>query len=40
MGKERNAYRVLVGNHKGKRLFGSPIYKWENNIKMGLKEIG
>jgi hypothetical protein len=33
----RNAYRILVGNTKGKRSLGGP--RWEN-IKMDLREIG
>ena len=28
------AYRDLVCKSKGKRLLGSPSYRWENNIKM------
>jgi hypothetical protein len=34
------AHRVLVGRPKGKRPLGRPRYIWENNIKMGLKEVG
>jgi hypothetical protein len=35
-----NAYRVLVGNPEGKRPLGRTIRRWENNIKMNLREIG
>jgi hypothetical protein len=40
MRKERPAYRVLVGKHKGNRPLGRPRRKWENNIKMDLTGIG
>jgi hypothetical protein len=33
------AYRLLVGKHKGKRLLERTRHKWENNIRMDLKEI-
>jgi hypothetical protein len=35
-----NAYRILVGNPEGKRPLGSPRYRWVDNIKMNLREIG
>jgi hypothetical protein len=40
MRKKRNAYRVLVGNTKGKRPLGRPRCRWEDKIKMDLREIG
>ncbi|KAJ4438366.1 hypothetical protein ANN_14308 [Periplaneta americana] len=40
MGESRNAYRVLVGRPEGKRPFGMPRRRWEDNIKMDLKEVG
>jgi hypothetical protein len=40
MGERRNAYRVLVGKPEGKRLLGKPGLRWEDNIKMDLREIG
>jgi hypothetical protein len=40
MGKERNAYRILVGNPKGRRPLEKPVYKWDDNIKMDVKQIG
>jgi predicted CoA-binding protein len=40
LGKKRNSYRVLVVNPEGKRLLGRPRCRWEDNIKMHLKEIG
>ena len=36
----RNAYRVLVGKPEGKRPLGRPMRRWENNIKMDLREVG
>jgi hypothetical protein len=36
----RGVYRVLVGKSKGKRPVGRPRHKWEDNIKMDLREIG
>jgi hypothetical protein len=40
MGEGRGVYRVLVGKPKGKRQLGSPRNKWEENIKLDLREIG
>jgi hypothetical protein len=33
-------YRVLVGKPEGKRPFGRPRHRWEDNIKMDLQEVG
>jgi hypothetical protein len=40
MGEGRGAYRVLVGRPEGKRPLGRPRRRWEDNIKMDLREIG
>ncbi|KAJ4427899.1 hypothetical protein ANN_23907 [Periplaneta americana] len=40
MGESRNAYRVLVGRPEGKRPLGRPKRRWEDNIKMDLREVG
>ncbi|KAJ4446207.1 hypothetical protein ANN_12901 [Periplaneta americana] len=40
MGESRNAYRVLVGRPEGKRILGRPRRRWEDNIKMDLREVG
>ncbi|KAJ4448462.1 hypothetical protein ANN_10478 [Periplaneta americana] len=40
MGESRNAYRVLVGRPEGKRPLGRPRRRWEDNIKMHLREVG
>jgi hypothetical protein len=39
MGEERNVYRVLMGRPEGKRPLGRPRRKWENGIRMKLREI-
>jgi hypothetical protein len=36
----RNAYTVLVRKPEGKRFFGRFGRRGQNNIKVGLKEIG
>jgi hypothetical protein len=36
----RGAYRVLVGKSEGQRPFGKHIYRWDDNIKMDLQEVG
>jgi hypothetical protein len=40
MGEGRGVYRVLVGRPEGKRPMGRPWHRWEDNIKMDLREIG
>ena len=40
MEQSRNAYRVLVGKPEGKRHLGKPRRRWEDNIKMDLREVG
>jgi hypothetical protein len=40
MGKGRGVYRVLVGRPKGKRPVGRPRNRWEDNLKLDLREIG
>jgi hypothetical protein len=40
VGEERGVYRVLVGRPKGKRQVGRPKHRWEDNIKLDLREIG
>jgi hypothetical protein len=40
MGEKGNAYRILVGKLEGKRPLGRPRRRWEDNIKMDLREIG
>jgi len=40
MGDRRGVYRVLVGEPEGKRPLGRHRRRWEDNIKMGLQELG
>ena len=40
MGERRCVHRVLAGKPEGKRLLGRPRRRWENNIKMDLREVG
>ena len=40
MGKSGSAYKVLVGTPEGKRPLLRPRRRWEDNIKMDLKEVG
>jgi hypothetical protein len=40
MGEGRGVYRIFVGRPEGKRPLGRPRHKWEDNIKMDLREIG
>jgi hypothetical protein len=40
MGEGRGVYRVLVGRPEDKRPLGRPRRRWEDNIKMDLREIG
>jgi hypothetical protein len=37
MGEMTNAYNILVGKHLRKRQLGRPRRRWEDNIKMNLK---
>jgi hypothetical protein len=36
----RNAYKILVGKPKWRRQLGRPRNRWEDNIKMHLRETG
>jgi hypothetical protein len=40
IGEERNVYRVLVGKPEEKRPLGRPRRRWEDGIRMDLREIG
>jgi hypothetical protein len=39
-GEGRGVYRILVGRPEGKRPLGRPRRRWEDNIKMDLRERG
>jgi hypothetical protein len=40
IGEEIKVREVLVGKPERKRPLGRPRYRWENGIRMDLKEIG
>jgi hypothetical protein len=40
MGKERKVYNVLMEKFEGKRPLGRPRRRWEDGIRMDLREIG
>jgi hypothetical protein len=40
MGEDRKVYKVLVGKPEGKRPLGRPRRRWEDGIRMDLREIG
>jgi hypothetical protein len=40
MGEERKLYKVLVGKYKGKTPLGRPMCRWEDGIRMDLRETG
>jgi hypothetical protein len=40
MREGRSVYRVLVGRPEGKRALVRPRHRWDDNVKMDLREIG
>jgi hypothetical protein len=40
LGGERKVYKVLVGKPEGKRSLGRSKHRWEDGIRMYLREIG
>jgi hypothetical protein len=40
IGEGRNVYRVFMGKPEGKRPLRRPQRRWEDGIKMNLREIG
>jgi hypothetical protein len=40
LGRRRMHIRILVGDPEGKRPAGRPRRRWEDNIKMDLRETG
>jgi hypothetical protein len=40
MGEERKVYKVLVGKPAERRPLGRPRCRWEDGVRMDLREIG
>jgi hypothetical protein len=40
MGEGRGVHRVFDGKPEGKRPLGRPRHRWDDNIKMDLRETG
>jgi hypothetical protein len=40
MGEDRKVYKVLVGNTERKRPLGRPRRRWEDGMRIDLREIG
>jgi hypothetical protein len=40
IGEGRCVYRVLVGRPESKKLLGRPRCRWEDNIKLDIRDIG
>jgi hypothetical protein len=40
MGEGRKVYKVLVGKPEGKRPLARPRRRWEDGIRMDVREIG
>jgi hypothetical protein len=38
--EKRGAYRALMGKPEGRRSLGRPRHRWEDNIKMDLRDFG
>ena len=40
MEEDRSAFKILTSTPTGKRPLGRPRRRWEDNIRMDLKELG
>jgi hypothetical protein len=40
MRQMRNSYKILVGKSEGKTQLGRPRCRWEDNIRMALRQMG
>jgi hypothetical protein len=36
----RGVYNILIGRPEGRRPLGRPSHRWEDNIRMDVREIG
>jgi hypothetical protein len=39
MGEVKGAYNILVGRPEGRRPLGRPRRRWEDNIKMVIRDV-
>ena len=39
MGERRGAYRILLGKPEGRRRLERPMLRWEDNIKIDVREV-
>jgi hypothetical protein len=39
MGERRGAYKILVGKPEGRRSLERPRRRWEDNVKMHVREV-
>ena len=40
IGEDKSTFKILTGTPAGKRPLGRPRRRWEDNIRMDIKEIG
>jgi hypothetical protein len=40
MDEKGGVYVIVVGEPEGKRLLGRPRHRYEDNVKIGLSEVG
>jgi hypothetical protein len=40
MGEEKKVYKALVGKPEGRRPLGRPRHRWEDGIRMDVREFG
>jgi hypothetical protein len=40
MEEMRNSYSIVVGKPEGKRPLGRPRHRWDDNMRMDLRELG
>jgi hypothetical protein len=38
MGEEREVYRVLLGKPEGRKPFGRPRHRWDDGIRINLRD--